>query len=679
MKDAVMNEDKLLIDTSVLLQDPGVLQRILKRGGIPVLSNTILQEIDFNKKGNEPTNKNARYLFRAFTKCLSKECQVFPCGRSVHSGDVLTRFDLEEGAVYVLARRRHETKINNDFKIIEMARDYELKLLTRDNALCVQAKAAGVDSIPWTGPKNGVPQAQHQHLDTGIKPFQLHSKPMVYAAKQLTHVKIPAEGTRVRNQTGQSLVLAKKISEGGEGVIYETDVFGVVCKVYHLKCFTDLKQKKIELMTSRRMSRSGICWPLDIAFNSDGDFVGYFMPKAEGKPVQTSMFVKPVLVKNFPDWTRLDLVNLCLSFLRHVNFLHSLNILIGDINPLNLLINRDSSKVWIVDTDSFQVENFPCPVGTVNFTAPEIQGQSYSEFLRTKENEAFAVATMIFMMLLPGKPPYSQQGGGSPAENIKKMDFPYSFQGDGGKNAPQGPWFFIWNNLPFLIKERFDKTFRANQRVSIAEWIHVLEEYRKMIQRGHASNEIFPNKVKVRNGIPTGCTKCGQTEDASQMHLDKLAERQIKFLCGSCNEARKTRLRAKEAEEANDRAMRGETFVENQKVPATCDKCGAVESTNKERMDGLAKRGKRYLCRACVQKINESRISVNCSKCAKTESTSKEWIDKLAARGQKFLCNSCMEEIRKNKEMRCKTENVSYVESPSESRDILSAIFRFFN
>ncbi|RML94152.1 hypothetical protein APX70_07765, partial [Pseudomonas syringae pv. maculicola] len=64
----------------------------------------------------------------------------------------------------------------------------------------------------------------------------------------------------------------------------------------------------------------------------------------------------------------------------------------------NLLVTQDSTKLWMVDTDSFQIEGFPCPVGTVNFTAPEIQGVNYGTFMRTKEHELFAVATMLFMI-----------------------------------------------------------------------------------------------------------------------------------------------------------------------------------------------------------------------------------------------------------------------------------------
>ena len=100
-----------------------------------------------------------------------------------------------------------------------------------------------------------------------------------------------------------------------------------------------------------------------------------------------------------------------------------MNIIIGDINPLNILV-KSPTEVYFVDTDSYQVENYPCPVGTIEFTPPELQGKNYETFLRSFENEYFAIATLVFMILLPGKSPYTQQGGGDPAANIRAMEFP---------------------------------------------------------------------------------------------------------------------------------------------------------------------------------------------------------------------------------------------------------------
>lgn len=52
-------------------------------------------------------------------------------------------------------------------------------------------------------------------------------------------------------------------------------------------------------MISKKISYEGICWPLDLVFNKSNEFVGYIMPAASGKTMQTSMFIKPQLLKNF--------------------------------------------------------------------------------------------------------------------------------------------------------------------------------------------------------------------------------------------------------------------------------------------------------------------------------------------------------------------------------------------
>lgn len=277
------------------------------------------------------------------------------------------------------------------------------------------------------------------------------------------------------------------------------------------------------------------------------------MPRAAGLTMQSAMFVKPKLEKTFPNWKRRDLVNVAGTFIDHIDYLHGLNIIVGDINPLNLLVTEDSTKVWIVDTDSFQIENFPCPVGTVNFTPPEIQGKSYSEFLRTQEQELFAVATMIFMILLPGKPPYSQQGGGSPAENIKSKNFPYRFQRNAsqdapdvdGKNAPQGSWQFIWSSLPSSIKGAFFSTFRENKRTTVVEWTNFLVDYRERIDRGNWTNDLFPSGFRIRDPVQSRCSKCLINFPAERRWVEKLNLESKPVWCPDCaGRARVERLAA---------------------------------------------------------------------------------------------------------------------------------------
>jgi len=559
----------ILVDTCVLLDDPEVLLRIRKRGGLPVLTSTVLDELDYNKSGKDQINANARIIFREFNRFPASKMAALPTGEPLLGQDILTQFHYKDEPVFLVGREDFRSQSNNDAKIIELAKDYKMVLITRDTGMKVRAEALGVDVAFWTGPgepnqqqnrqsSNGrqtpdrkSPIGQPQAAPNLLKPFLLCTAPINEPDTPSSAGKIPATGDTAKLGSGYEFVLGKLISAGGEGSIFETQLASQVCKIYHRNKLTRLKQRKVELMVSRKIDRPGVCWPSEIITNIAGEFVGYLMPRAKGITMQTAMFVKPRLEKTFPKWERRDLVNVAGTFIDHISYLHSLNIIVGDINPMNLLVTEDSTKVWIVDTDSFQIEGFPCPVGTVNFTPTEIQGINYSSFLRTKNHELFAVATMIFMILFPGKPPYSQQGGGSPAENIKSKNFPYRFFKDGandnpevsGKNAPQGTWQFIWANIPNTLREAFFRTFREDKRVSIDEWTDLLLNYKDMLDRGHSTSELFPLGFKIRDPIQTTCAKCSTSFTASKRWAEKIAADGKRVWCPECaNRVRVERL-----------------------------------------------------------------------------------------------------------------------------------------
>jgi len=579
------NETRVLVDTCVLLEDPAVLVRIRLRGGLPFLTSTVLDELDYNKdinkRANKPANKadelraaenakSARLIFREFNNSASTRLAVMPTGEPLLEGDVLTQFAFKDGPVFLIGREEFRAQSNNDAKIIELAKDYKMVLITRDTGMKVRAEALGVDVAFWTGPEQsqqrrttpngrsasqGAPGQRRASGSAagGPRPFAICTSPISDADKPLRVDKIPGVGDTVKLSGGHEFRLGALISAGGEGSIYETQLAGQVCKIYHQTRLTTLKKRKIELMVSRRIDRPGICWPTEIVTDIAGEFVGYLMPRAAGTTMQRAMFVKPVLEKKFPNWRRRDLVNVAGTFIDHISYLHSLNIIVGDINPLNLLVTEDSTKLWMVDTDSFQIENFPCPVGTINFTPPEIQGRNYSEFLRTKDHELFAVATMIFMILFPGKPPYSQQGGGTPAENIKSKNFPYPFfrdsarenQESSGKNAPQGTWQFIWGNLPNSIREAFFATFREDKRTSVEEWTTLLLNYRDRLDRGNLTDELFPLGFKVKDPVQITCAECSASFTSSQRWVEKLKAENKPVWCPECaNRIRVQRLAA---------------------------------------------------------------------------------------------------------------------------------------
>ncbi len=304
--------------------------------------------------------------------------------------------------------------------------------------------------------------------------------------------------TTVYNKNHKSISLKEEINKGGEGIVFLVDD-STVAKIYHPKSLTVEKEAKIKALLSKKIRFEGICAPLESLYDNKDRFIGYLMPKAEaekGYELQTCIF-NPALLKNkLPNWTRLNLVTLSITILEKIKYLHQNGIIIGDINPFNILI-KDDKTVFFVDVDSYQIDNFPCPVGTIHFTAPEIQNiESFNKLVRTEEHEYFAVATLLFMIFLAGKTPYSFQGGGNMKENITSMNFSYPLGDEDNYMAPQGMWEFIWSELSYEVRKAFYTVFKENIRLSIEDWLNILHIYLEDLQQGTYPSAIFPNSTE---------------------------------------------------------------------------------------------------------------------------------------------------------------------------------------
>lgn len=523
---------KVLIDAGVLLAFPDIITKIRIKQNVPVLFAEAIPILIDQRARPTDHGRNAERVLQQIEGDHAVQAKAFPDGSPLLQGDLLASFNFDGAPAYIFKRNQFMAQTTRT-RLLEVASQYRMALVTIDDQLLSQARANGVACHKW------VPEPQAER-SRKLAPFTLHSKPTYVANERLACRILPAEGDEVNVGSVKKLRLVKEISKGGEGVIYETNDPSLVCKVYHAQELTTLRRQKIELMVTRKISRTDICWPIEMVYNQHSEFVGYLMPRAEGRTMFSGIFVKPALLKNFPTWGRIDLVNLCLAFLEQIRFLHSLNILVGDINANNLLVTMDSTKLWMVDTDSFQIEAFPCPVGTVAFTAPEIQGESYGSFMRTKEHELFSVATMLFMILFPGKTPYSQQNGGTQAENIKARNFPYRDHDDAqnfsGDNAPEGDWQTIWNHLKPDVRKAFQETFREGKRISVDRWINVLEGYRSAIKKKANGNEVFPSSFYfVRDPIVVSCGRCKCTITASKRYVEKQAKKGFKPWCQSCH------------------------------------------------------------------------------------------------------------------------------------------------
>ena len=423
---------------------------------------------------------------------------------------------------------------------------YNLLLITQDRGLASEIINLGKDNAAVKGIKKI--SVQRLDKDGSLKNIfssaveseseEIPPNECFAIAKEIVQIEgtiqvsyVPRAGdyvTAIRNDSKKKFRLLEALGAGGEGTIYKTELNGFVAKIYKPEKITRLRYEKLKLMLTKDIDCEGICFPYAMIYNRRDEFVGYLMKTASGKDLGKSVFMPMLLKKYFPDWNRIDTVQLCVTILKKLKYLHDRNIILGDINPYNILV-VSPKEVYFVDTDSYQVEGFICPVGMPLFTPPELQGKQYS--LRTLGNENFAVATLLFMIMHPGKPPYAMQDGEGIVENIINGEFSYPFRNLRTGKVPKGLWRYCWSHLTYRIKETFYQTFRhdgschdEDKRPNTRYWLKLFEEYLYLLQSGKmiAQDEeallIFPTRLKKdKNKTYAKCKICGKEFEEEQL------------------------------------------------------------------------------------------------------------------------------------------------------------------
>lgn len=245
---------------------------------------------------------------------------------------------------------------------------------------------------------------------------------------------------------GQKIELAGEIGRGGEGTIYAIQNNRAACaKIYNTKIST-AAYKKISLMAQNppqepsRQHRS-IAWPSALLYAGANmsQCVGFLMPKVNLKVFKKALnyFDPNDRARSFGgSFTWKYLYTAAFNIASAVAAIHDRGYCIGDLNESNILI-ADNALITLIDCDSFQVQDsasgkiYRCPVGKPEYTAPELQGKSYQDVDRTFATDNFALAILIFQLLMEGTHPYQAKGkavedAASTHEKIIKGYFPYA-------------------------------------------------------------------------------------------------------------------------------------------------------------------------------------------------------------------------------------------------------------
>ena len=402
---------------------------------------------------------------------------------------------------------------------------------------------------------------------------------------------------------GRCLTLDKKIAEGGEGIIFS--VVGVPDML--VKIFNDKKvnsaersfysRKKVELLLESKIERrSDICLPVAKVTDRYGNFIGYIMQKAEGISMNKLLIGSQRTIKQYfgENTNRKQTVEMCIAFLKAVKYLHDNNIVIGDIRAENIIV-KSPTEITIIDTDSFQLHEFTCPVGIALYTAPERINDDFSminksTFMKRKSDDCFAVATILFQILMPAKEPYSKSNvAEEDLEAIKKGVFAYPHPNMSRREtkaqAPKGNWRFCWSHIYTDIRVMMYETFMKDsghylpeQRYTIDEWLSAFKKYYNRIISGEIekydpmSLELIPIRFIKSRRLEYGKCKNPEcrldivsTKDLKKYHgyCYKCAHISQTFPCPVCNQ--------------NDIVYRLVDELENKPKPEKCFDCRQKE------------------------------------------------------------------------------------------------------
>lgn len=285
----------------------------------------------------------------------------------------------------------------------------------------------------------------------------------------------PSFGASVSDFTragGAPLHLERQLGEGGEGAVWTIRDEPELCAKIWRQPNPGAVDKLSEILGLYTADRAEIAaWPREMVRGADGEPCGFVMERLEG---WLPLF-RGYQIKSRQQWLPTAkfgfLVRLARNAAACVERVHQAGMVIGDINESNMLINgRAVAK--LIDVDSFQLRVdgrlFPCEVAKPEYMAPELAANP--EIDRTKEQDRFALAVLLFQILCFGRHPFSgraEEGKDlSLEEAIRSGAYAYA---EGPLRPPPG-MDLSW--LSPEVRGLFELAFKGSQadRPSAAAW-----------------------------------------------------------------------------------------------------------------------------------------------------------------------------------------------------------------
>ena len=304
-----------------------------------------------------------------------------------------------------------------------------------------------------------------------------------------------------------------QLARGGEGTIFTVQGN----KHQAAKIWTSPDHNRVEKLYATvrntppgnpRIASAPYTWPQEILRDPNDRTVGYLMPKLDTKAFTgvVAYYNRSLRAKTEAQYKiRIDqrlLVTAARNLAKAVGTIHDAGHVIGDVNENNIMMN-DHGDIVIVDIDSIQIHDrqsgktYRCQVGREDYTPPRLQGSNFRQEIRTKDDDCFGLAVIIFKLLMGGMHPFSSvvepDDQGAIAElgqKIKQQLFPYNEDSTvPDKYKVAAPEYKLaWANArdetKTLFREAFDPFYiKNNPRPDAKRWAQALERQLEMEQQ----------------------------------------------------------------------------------------------------------------------------------------------------------------------------------------------------
>lgn len=299
----------------------------------------------------------------------------------------------------------------------------------------------------------------------------------------------PIDVTLLYPNGGKAQVELRKrsLNRGADGIIHEAPGGKLALKIYHdPEKDPDRAEKIWQMVLSPPDDRNleHFAWPVAQAVNRTGRFIGYAMPLLplqEYTSLELLVTRKGRRLAQLPEF-RAFRVQAAQSLALRVSQLHARGHRIIDMKPANLLVNRKTADIVVVDCDGFAIQAddhlIPGHQYTTGYIAPEAWRRWAKPEDLGESQDLFALAVIVFQLLNEGLHPYEglpeddQSLSGDTQSRIGEDLYAY---GQSGNPRIKPSPFSVHQDFPDRLCRALDRAFvPGGERPSAQAWVALL-------------------------------------------------------------------------------------------------------------------------------------------------------------------------------------------------------------